>query len=219
MIVLDIESSGIHTGKCGIWQIGAFEFENLENKFLQESKIDDEDLVHEGALKVTGKTEKELRDENKQTQKELISNYLSWAKKCKNKLIIGHNIGWDLNFIQNKCLDYGLMKEFREAGGQRGIDTHVIAQKKYFEIHGEYLLQENGKSNMNLSNVLKFCGIPDLRIKVEETGERDIIKKQGSSHNALEDCKLTAEAFSRLVYRKNLFPEYSKFEIPRVLKK
>ena len=36
MIVLDIESSGLDSGRCGIWQIGALEFENPSNTFLQE---------------------------------------------------------------------------------------------------------------------------------------------------------------------------------------
>ena len=38
-------------------------------------------------------------------------------------------------------------------------------------------------------------------------------------NNALEDAKLTAECFSRLLNGKNLFPEYAKFKIPDYLKK
>ena len=56
---------------------------------------------------------------------------------------------------------------------------------------------------MGLKNILTFCGMQDNR-KV---------------HNALEDAKLTAECFSRLVYGKNLFPEYAQFKIPMGLKK
>jgi hypothetical protein len=45
------------------------------------------------------------------------------------------------------------------------------------------------------------------------------IKKQGKSHNALEDCKLEGECFSRLMYGRNIFPGYSKYKIPEVLRK
>ena len=56
---------------------------------------------------------------------------------------------------------------------------------------------------MNLKKILAFCGMEDER----------------GYHNALEDCKIEAECFNRLIYGKNLFPEYSKFEIPEYLKK
>ena len=76
MIVLDIESSELDTGKCGIWQIGALELENPKNQFFEECKIDDTDIVEEGAMKVTGKTEGEMRSDNKQPQEQLISKFL-----------------------------------------------------------------------------------------------------------------------------------------------
>jgi hypothetical protein len=92
---------------------------------------------------------------------------------------------------------------------------HTVAQEKYKEINGKYLLKENGNSDMNLKKVLEFCGIPDER-KQEINGK---ITEKGKEHNALEDCKLEAECFSRLVFGKNLFSEYSKFKVPRYLKK
>jgi DNA polymerase III epsilon subunit-like protein len=215
MIVLDIETSGIHTGDCGIWQIGAIDLENTKNYFLEEGRIDDEDIVTESALIVTGKTEKELRDKNKQSQKQLILNFLDWTKKCKEKLYVGQNVGWDINFIQNKCVDYNIIDEFRESAGQRGMDLHTFAQNRYHEVKNQYLLRERGLSDMNLKNILDFCGIPDKRRQMG----RGEVKEEGTDHNALEDCKLEAECFSRLVYGKNLFPEYAKFKIPRELTK
>ncbi len=68
---------------------------------------------------------------------------------------------------------------------------------------------------MGLRNILKLCGIEDERRSVRE----DKISREGKPHNALEDAKLTAECFSRLVYGKNLFPEYAKFKIPGELTK
>ena len=77
MIVLDIEASGLDSGRCGIWQIGALDFENPDNYFLEEGRIDDEDIVEQDALKVIGKEESELRDKTKQSQKQLIINFLN----------------------------------------------------------------------------------------------------------------------------------------------
>ena len=67
-IVLDLETSGLDKVNCGIWQIGAIDLNNQE-EFLEEGRIDDEDVAQEGALRVIGKTEEELRDKNKRSQK------------------------------------------------------------------------------------------------------------------------------------------------------
>ena len=216
MIVLDLESSGLDTGRCGIWQIGAIELENPENQFLEEARIDDEDQVKEAALKVNGKTEEELRDSSKQSQKQLILNFMEWAKTCKTKLIVGHNVGWDFFFMRNKCCKYNLVMEFMEILGHNVIDTYSIAQMKYLEVNGNFAFKENGKGKMGFKRVLEFCGIEDNRIHLDENDE---VEKEGTPHNALEDAKLTAECFSRLMNGKNLFQEYAKYEIPEELEK
>jgi len=216
MIVLDIETSGIDTGRCGIWQIGSIDLNHPENYFLEEARIDNEDVIGPTALEVTGKTEKELRDTKKQSQKQLILNYLNWRETCKEKITTGQNVGWDLNFIQNKCLKYGIMDKFRKSTGQRGIDLQTIAQEKYKELYGKYLLKENGNSGMNLFEVLNFCGIPDQRKKVDDKGN---ISKEGTAHSALEDCELEGECYWRLENGKILFPEYTQYKIPKELEK
>jgi DNA polymerase III alpha subunit (gram-positive type) len=136
MIILDIESSGLDSGRAGIWQIGALELENPKNYFLEEGRIDDDDIIEKEALMVIGKTEAELRDKTKQTQKQLILNYLNWAKNIDERITGGHNIGWDVSFIQNKCIRYDLGSQFREVSGQRSIDLHVIAQEEYRKLNG-----------------------------------------------------------------------------------
>jgi DNA polymerase III epsilon subunit-like protein len=215
MIILDIETSGLDTGKCGIWQIASIELENPDNYFLEEGRIDDEDIITEGALKITGKTEKYFRDSKKQSQKQLILNYLKWRETCKGKINIGQNVGWDFTFIQDKCIRYDLLDKLHKIMGQRAIELHTIVQKKYFEINGNYSEDENGKSNMNLTKILEFCGLPDKRMNLEV----DKMTKKGTAHNALEDCRLTGECYYRLEYGKNIFEEFKKFKVPVYLKK
>jgi len=215
MIVLDIESSGLDTGKCGIWQIGSIDLENPKNYFLQEAKIDEEDEIEKEALIITGKTESELRNPEKQTQKSLILNFLGWVKSYREKIMFGQNVGWDITFIQNKCLRYKIMDKFRETMGVRSIDLHALAQLKHKEIHNKFLINESGRSEMSLKSILNFCGLEDKR-KQSIGGE---ISEGGTPHNALEDCKLEGECYYRIMFGKNLFPEYSKFKIPEILKK
>ncbi|MGV8171393.1 MAG: hypothetical protein ACP5OA_01735, partial [Candidatus Woesearchaeota archaeon] len=82
----------------------------------------------------------------------------------------------------------------------RAYDLHSIASLKYSEIYGELPL-ERGFSNMSLSNILYFCGMRDTRDK----------------HNALEDAKLTAECFHRIVYCKTFLKEFEQYSLPKYL--
>jgi len=210
MIVVDIETSGLDFNKCGIWQIGALDFYNPENTFLEECGIDEGDVIQDKALDVSEIKEEELRDSNKQSQKQLLENFFKWVEGVKIKNFICENPQFDLGFIATKARKYGLAINFHH----RAFDLHSIACLKHFQIRGEFLIKED-HSDMGLPNSLKFCGISDER-KIVEGGE---IIKEGKPHNALEDCKLTAECFSRLIYGKGLFEEYAKFPIQKYLKK
>lgn len=214
MIILDIESTGL-THNCGICEIGAISIGESKRIFFQDCRIDDIDAISPGALKVNGKKREELFDEKKRSQKRLIENYLKWVGRQYEKIFFGQNVAWDISMIQAKCLKYGLEDKFLGIHGQRGFDLHTIAQEKYHEIHGKYLLKPNGNSAMNLSKILDFCGIPDKRINV--TGNK--VTKEGNVHSALEDCKLEGEALMRMKFGRNFFLDYSGFPIPGYLKK
>lgn len=209
MIVLDIETSGLDNVKCGIWQIGAIDLDTIE-EFIDECKIDDEDKIEEEALKVGGKTEEELRDKNKQSQKELLENFFEWVEKRKIKNFVCQSPQFDVAWINIKANKYGLKIPFHH----RAFDLHSIAQVKFYELNNKFSI-ENNKSDLDLNKIIKFCGLDIKRLEIRE---RKIIGED-KPHNALEDAKLTAECFSRLIYGKNLFPEYSKFEIPEELTK
>jgi len=202
MIVLDIETSGLDCVKCGIWQIGAIDLDTNE-EFLEEARIDDEDLILDSkeakpVLEVIGKKEESLRDNTKQSQKQLLISFFNWCKDRKLKNCLCQNPQFDLGFIWVKARKYGLEIPLHH----RAYDLHSMASLKYFQLNNEFLIKKD-YSDMGLKNILNFCGMQDNR----------------GAHNALEDCKLTAECFSRIVYSKNLFLEYSKFPIPEYLKK
>lgn len=213
MIVVDIETSGGYPTKHGIWQIGALEFENPKNQFLEEARIDSKDLAEEEAIKIHGKNERYLRDKNKQSQKQLIINFLKWWELTDQKDLICHNPQFDESFLRIKSLKY-LKKDPFWPNYHRAFDLHSIAQMKFFDINKKFLIKED-HSDMSLSKILELCGLEDRRVSVKD-GE---ITREGKPHNALEDAKLTAECFSRLIYGKNLFPEYAKFKIPEELRK
>ncbi|MEK6847877.1 MAG: 3'-5' exoribonuclease [Nanoarchaeota archaeon] len=209
MIVLDLETSGLDMINCGIWQIGAIDLETKE-EFLEEARIDDEDTISEGSLKITGKIEEELRDVSRQSQKKLLQNFLRWVSKRKIKNFICQNPQFDLSWLNIRVEKYGLEKTYH----YRALDLHTIAQLKYKEINKKFLIKD-GHSDMNLSKILELCGMKEERMMME----KNKVVTEGKPHGAMEDCRLEGECFSRLIYGKNIFPEFSKFLVPEVLKK
>lgn len=198
MIVVDIETSGLDMNECGVWQIGALDLDNPSNVFLEEGRIDDSDRVEQGALEVVGKSEEELRDRGKQSQRQLIENFLKWCESVDMKNCLCQNPQFDLGFLDIRIRKYGLKWVFHH----RAFDLHSIAHFRYFQLKKEFLIREN-YSDMGLSNILKFVGMVDNR----------------GAHNALEDARLTAECFSRIVYGRGLLERYKNFEVPEYLKK
>lgn len=209
MIVVDTEFTSLNF-KGGLWQIGAVDLDNPKNTFLEEAKLEEVDEIQQAALDVVGKTEEELRDKNRQSQKEMLEHFFEWAKSIKVKNLVCQG-QWDFPYILIKANKFGLEFPFPH----RCFDLHSIAQVKHFEVKGGLLIKED-KSGMGLDSVLEFCGIKDERRRIDRKG---VLVKEGKPHNALEDAKLEAEAFSRLVYGKNLLPEFSKFKIPEYLLK
>ena len=204
MIFLDIETSGLLPSRNGIWQIGALDINNPSNTFLEEAKIDITDEASEKSLRYLNKTEDYIRDEKKQTQFDLMRNFFSWVNSDqKIKSVVCQNPKLDLSFIEFKAEKYMLSNPLH----YRSFDLHSTAQMIYNKVNGCFLMETNSDmkgihSGMGLTNVLEFCGMKDNR----------------GAHNALEDAKLGAECFSRLVYGKNLLTEYSQYKIPGVLK-
>lgn len=210
MIVVDIETSGgLNPEKIGIWQIGALVLDNPDSTFLEEARIDDSDIIEEEALKVIGKTESYLRDKTKQSQKELLQKFFSWTKNIKEKEMLCHNPQFDYSFLIIKAAKYKLKFPFPH----KCFDLHTIAAVKYYQLNKKFV-KEKDASAMSSSKIFEFCGIKDERIRLEE-GK---VVKEGKPHNGLEDAKLEAESFSRIVYGKPLLKDYEKFPVPDYLR-
>jgi len=210
MIVVDTEFTSLDFNRAGLWQIGAVEPEHPENTFLEEARLEKDDFIEQAALDVVGKTELDLRSKQRQSQKEMLEHFFKWAEKIKIKNMVCQG-QWDFGILLSKSYKYGLNFPFHH----RCFDLHSIAQTKHMESKGELSIEEN-KSQMGLSNVLKFCGLEEERRIISKEGK---MIREGKPHNALEDVKLEAECFSRLIYGKGLLPEFSKFKIPEYLKK
>jgi len=188
MIVLDVETTGTNTHKHSIISLGAVEFDHPENQFYAECRPWEGAEITDEALKINGFTRTQLANQPK-SHDQLIVEFLKWTQPIKNKTIAGQNVWFDALFFKEALRKLGVPWTF----GHRYVDSHTLAYE-HFARAGKLILKKGGTSDINLDKILEFLSI----------------KVRGKTHNALEDAQLTAEILSRLIYGKNLFPQYAK---------
>lgn len=199
MIVLDIETTGLDERKNGIVEIGAIKFEDPKEYFHIVCRIDENDEINPEALKVIGKTKEEVRDYNRPSEKQALTQFFEWIEKQQDFYAGGEVIGtFDLRFLLEKSRKYHLRYPFQ----RRTFELNTAASLKFEEVRGTLPIVK-GNNEISLPSILLFVGMEDIR----------------KDHNSLEDAKLEAEAISRLRFGKNLFQEYKKYEVPDYLKK
>ncbi|MDO8620113.1 MAG: 3'-5' exonuclease [bacterium] len=193
MIIVDVESSGVDTRKCSLLSVGALDFDNPHNQFYRECRVFDGAHIEDEALQVNGFTRESCTDPKKVTDREVVEEFLTWMKTCNEWTLAGQNPSFDRDFLRETAHRYHLDWPL----AQRTVDLHTVA---YYEFarEGKTVPLLRNHSALNLEAILEHVGLP--------------IKRE--SHNALEDSKLEAEAFSRFMAGKPLFEEYMKFKVP-----
>ncbi|PIQ68154.1 MAG: hypothetical protein COV91_05505 [Candidatus Taylorbacteria bacterium CG11_big_fil_rev_8_21_14_0_20_46_11] len=193
MIVVDVESSGVDAKLCSLLSVGALDFDNPTNQFYMECRVFEGAHVEKDALAVNGFSEESIHDVQKKTDREVVEAFLEWMKTCKEWTLVGQNPSFDRDFLQETAHRYHINWPL----AQRTIDLHSIA---YFRLlkRGEEIPRKNNHSDLNLDAILTYVGLPT------RTG----------SHNALDDAKLEAEAFSRLAHQTSLISAYKEFPVP-----
>ncbi len=203
MIVVDVETTGIYPEKNSIVSIGAVDFKNPENQFYQECRIWEGAEISYEALAVNGFTREQVLHENKNSLEETIKSFVKWMEKIDNQTFAGHNVWFDVGFLRDGLKraklsnsNYTLEAKF----GSRTIDLHSECYTNHLK---RELIppQKNGRTNLNLDKTLVYVGLPE----------------EPKPHNALTGAKMEAEAFSRLIYGKELFKEFEIYSIPSPL--
>lgn len=193
MIVVDVEATGTESKVHSILSIGAIEFERPQNRFYEECRIFEGAHVMKEALLVNGYTEDQIRDQQKQTDGELVRKFLSWAEKCNEHTFAGQNPAFDREFIEASAKRNHLNWPF----AHRSLDLHSLC---YFHLvqQGREVPLKNRHSDVNSDFIMSYVGIPP----------------EPQPHVALNGALFEAEAFSRLLYNRGLLPEFQKYTIP-----
>lgn len=195
MIVVDTETTGVDPRVHSLLSIGAVDFENPDRRFYGECRVFDGALVSSEALVINGFSDSEIKDQKKMSDGDLLRRFIVWANESKDTTFAGENPSFDRDFMKYTAERYGIDWRF----AHRTVDLHAVAYA-HIKSRGGIVPMKNGHTGQDLSKTLELVGIKDTR----------------KEHNALEDALLEAEAFSRLIYGKNLVREYSGIPIAKI---
>lgn len=193
MIILDVEASGVNYEKHSILSIGALDFDNPDNRFYGECQVWEGAHISEEALAVNGFSEEEATDATKQTEAQLIAQFITWAEGIEDQTFVGQNVSFDRDFVKVACERAGYNYPF----AHRTLDTHTMAYMHHI-LHGKEVPLAKRHSALNIEAITEYVGIPE----------------EPEPHNALTGALIHAEFASRLMYNKKLLPEFKQFDIP-----
>mgnify|MGYP001597431851 FL=1 len=197
MIVIDVETTGVYPEKNSIVSIGAVDFSKPENQFYEECRVWEGADITLGALSINGFTEEQITEPNKMSLEEAVKKFINWTEEIEERTFAGENPNFDKSFLEDSLKRYKM--DYRV--GHRIIDLHSLSYAHHLK-RGLIPPAKNGRTDLNLNKTLVYVGLPS----------------EPKSHNALTGAKMEAEAFSRLIYGKNLLPEFEKYKIPDYLK-
>lgn len=192
MIVADIEASGLDPHKHSILSIGAVELEHPDRQFYGECHIWDGAGIMPDALAVNGFTEKDCHDLKKQSLNELMNDFYHFVELCGDKTLAGQNVSFDRDFLNDSFSRASMSWHF----SYRTLDLHSMAYMDATK-RGIAIAHKNERSDLNLDAILKYVGLPP----------------EPKPHNALNGAKYEAECFSRILYHKNLLPQFAEYPI------
>lgn len=195
MIILDVEASGVNFNLHSIVSIGAFDFDNPDDRFYAECRVWDGAHIDEGALEVNGFTEAEILDETKKTEAEITTDFFDWIQDKRDWTIVGQNPSFDRDFVRTAAERAHLAFPL----AYRTIDTHTLAYMHMIK-QGITPPFDTGhhRTALNLDAVLNYVGIPE----------------EPQPHNALTGALCHGEVASRLLYDRMLLPEFAQYAIP-----
>ena len=192
MIVADIEATGLDPHKHSILSIGAIELEHPEREFYGECRMWDGASIMTDAIAVNGFTKQECMDPRKHSLQELMQNFFFFFEQCEDKTLAVHNVSFDRDFINDSFARSHIGWHF----AYRTLDLHSMAFLDATR-RGITIPHKNDRVDLTLDGILAYLGLPT----------------EPKPHIASNGAKYEAEAFSRILYGKNLLPEFEKYSI------
>lgn len=198
MLILDVEASGTEPNLHSVLAIGALELERPNNRFYGQCRVWEGARLDAEGLQVCGVTPEEATDSSRQTEAQLIGQFLTWADGVEDQTLAGQNVSFDRDFLRAAALRAGYPWPF----AFRSVDVHTLGYMHYI-LHGRSVPLEKRHTALDLDRLLKYVGIPE----------------EPTPHNALTGALCHAEVISRLLFGRTLVSEFEAYPLSPLVEK
>lgn len=157
-VVVDIETTGLSPDKCEIIELSAIKIINGEIAETFSKLIKPKQKVSSFISSLTGITNKML-----ETASDLEETLVEFQQFCKNQVIMGHNVKFDIRF-----LDRNFKKVLGIPFNNDYIDTLRIARCNLPELRSHklgLLAKHYGFNDKGMHRALKDCQVTNLCYK------------------------------------------------------
>jgi DNA polymerase III epsilon subunit-like protein len=196
MIVVDVETSGLAPARHSIVSIGAVDFSAPDRQFYRECRVWDGAEADPEALAVNGFSMEQIADPERMPLEQAVAQFCTWAAEGGDFLLAGHNTHFDYGFLANSCSRYRMSWPF----GHRLIDMHSVAWA-HMAREGKLMQGKRGAIGLRSDAIYAYVGLPE----------------EPKPHHGLTGALMEAEAFSRLLYGRNLLSEYSQYALTEAI--
>lgn len=177
---LDVETGGTDPHICALLSIGAYA---NGKSFYVEICPPEGLIIEEQALQINGLDPRRLR-ETGVSEKEALQRLFVFLAEAGDATLLGQNPSFDASFIRAACRRNGLDCPL----GYRSIDLHAVAATLMAAFGGYPVAPIKGhpgmaRTDVNLDTILGWAGM----------------EKRTGAHNALEDARLTYDAWTKIV--------------------
>jgi len=196
LIVVDLQTTGWNQRTDRIVSIGAVDFPDKSRTFYEECRLPPGTKITSEAMHTFRFDTRSLFEPGRPSVKVAVTRFVRWSESSHERTLAGQNSWFDAAFLGEAARRYGIPWTF----GYRQVDLHSVCYARLLQ-SGEAVPVEKRLDALGLGAVLRCVGI----------------RYGAGRHSALENAKLEAEAFSRLILGRALFDEYRTFEVPRSL--
>lgn len=181
-VLIDIESTGLNKDEHQILEVGLLVIKDLSVVSELNVKIKHDNYVISPKAMEINKINLEEHSKDAVFEKEACDAILSFLNENKSAgdekgfVVIGQNVNFDLGFLEAMFTRNNLIKEYRNVISYRQLDLMQLA------------LIKNLEGKVSLESQSLDCILKALNMEIPEC-----------RHSALGDCKLTYEAFIKLL--------------------
>lgn len=197
--VLDIETTGLDPQKCAILSVGIVSYGEQLNEFYREYYPFKGAEVDEVSMKINGFNLDKTKMDAINDPKNVVEDVRSFLKDNKCNVTAGQNPSFDRGFINAYAERYGI--DFRLPIWT--LDLHSVCMAYMLEKGIEVPSKPGVGLFLSGDTILEFTGLG----------------AEPRPHNALNGARYEFEALCRIIYGRNVLPQFSDHPVPEVLLK